>query len=209
MNYHALKCAMHDDKFDEFVILLHKINRFSPGEDDILCHAAFFGKAKYVRVLIQSGKLFNMLECCKHAILVCLKRRTFNVLDVILNHLIIGTLKSIRNSQQVKMIQDCLLIFFGLHSSSHSDFVDIKNISNRDRLKSLEYCYENIIKYMDHKCVFRSTFYDFINHFIIKLLSFLNCRDKNIYLLLEIVMSHPIAKEFTDYEILKMIEEHN
>jgi hypothetical protein len=181
MNYAALKCALHNDNYDDFMIHLKKVNRFSPEEDEIFAHAAFFGKLRYVKALLSSNKMFDEIRSCQNTISICLRRKNYNTFCVVMNRLL-------------ENFPYCKFLLFRYFNKYPDDYTSIEYLYNSP--------FKNVIG-LSELC--ERELYNFVRDLIVKVLTFLNNRDKNIYLIMEIVMTHPIAKEFTNYQIVKMI----
>lgn len=187
MNYAALKCALHDDNYVDFMIYLKKVNRFSPEEDEIFAHAAFFGKLRYVKVLLSSNKMFDEIISCQNAIPICLRRKNYNTFCVVMNRLL-------ENFPYGKFVlREKMFRYFNEYPDDYT---------------SIEYLYNSSLKnIIGISELYKNVLYNFVRDLIVKVLTFLNNRNKNIYLIMEIVMTHPIANEFTNYQIVSKIRD--
>lgn len=210
MNYNALKCAMHNNEYEKFRKILYSFPQFTIEQDEIFLHACFFSKTKYAKALINSGRLFNNV-ICQRAIPVCLKKQDYKTLNMILNYLNLVHPNSLSKSSRMwNMTLLQIINFYGMEDKFgfYSAFNDV-NITNKDRQDNLEYCYHTFIKYMDEnvKIFFIDDFFKYIQHLIKKLLLFMNKKDTNNYLLMEIIYTDPIVREFTYHDIFMMISD--
>lgn len=188
MNYAALKCAMHDERYSDFCKILQKMGRFSHEEDEIFVHACFFGKLSYIRQLLKSNILQNPVATFTASIGICLKRRLYKVIDILFENT--GIYFTPYEFEQLIWLR--LLNYFTEYSHDYIGF---------------EYCYNNIIKKM---CDADISFYypimcSTVKNLIARLKVIMNNTCKNKYLLLEIIQRHPISQNFTAYQLFNMI----
>ena len=193
MNYAALKCALHNGHYSKFCKILRKMGGFSEQEDEIFTHACFFGKTEYVKTMIKSNVLHNERNCYRNAVPICLKRRMYNILDIIFDELL-------------SYPDRTPLISWSLHYFGQIRGYTEPQVKPCLKLENFEYCYNKFLKDHEYKNFFIPIMLEFIQTLITNLKILLNGRIQNKYLMVEIIHTHSIAaKEFTLYKIFKMI----
>ena len=84
MNYANLKCAMHNSDLKTFKECLNRPLSYSQCE--ILVHACFFGKVKFVKVLLDR-LLVHSVDHAFEAVRICNKKKYIILTDMVTKHL--------------------------------------------------------------------------------------------------------------------------
>ena len=82
MNYANLKCAMHNGDLKKFKECLYRPLTYSQCE--ILVHACFFGKVKFVKALLE---YVHSVDHAIEAVRICNKKKYLILTDMVTKHL--------------------------------------------------------------------------------------------------------------------------